>query len=63
MSRFFLSYPGALRREFGSGFVFEQNRLSLAALAAAITREASRQTFYTIRCLVDRPLIASAYRA
>ena len=32
-------------------------------LAEAITREASSQTYYTIRALVDRPLVAAAYRA
>ena len=32
-------------------------------LAAAITRSASKQTWYTIRFLVDRDLIAVAYRA
>ncbi|MCB8968141.1 MAG: squalene/phytoene synthase family protein [Ardenticatenaceae bacterium] len=32
-------------------------------LAASITREASRQTYYTIRYLVDRALVADAYRA
>jgi phytoene/squalene synthetase len=36
---------------------------SSAALAAVITREASRQTYYTIASLVDRPLVADAYRA
>ncbi|MCA9952779.1 MAG: squalene/phytoene synthase family protein [Anaerolineales bacterium] len=34
-----------------------------AQLAAAITKEASIQTYYTIRYLVDRPLVADAYRA
>jgi phytoene/squalene synthetase len=33
------------------------------ALAAAITRAASKQTYYTIRCLVDWPLVDDAYRA
>ena len=33
------------------------------SLAAAITRAASRQTYYTIRFLVDRPRMADAYRA
>ena len=32
-------------------------------LAAAITRSASRQTYYTIRFLVDRDVMADAYRA
>jgi phytoene/squalene synthetase len=32
-------------------------------LAAAITRSASKQTYYTIRFLVDRDLVADAYRA
>lgn len=34
-----------------------------AKLAATITRDASTQTYYTIRFLVDRPLVADAYRA
>jgi hypothetical protein len=34
-----------------------------AQLAATITREASQQTYYTIRLLVDRDLVADAYRA
>ena len=33
------------------------------ALAAAITRAASKQSYYTIRFLVDRPLVDDAYRA
>jgi phytoene/squalene synthetase len=32
-------------------------------LASAMTREASSQTYYTIRFLVDRPLVDDAYRA
>lgn len=34
-----------------------------ASLAAAITRAASSQTYYTIRFLVDRPRVEDAYRA
>lgn len=34
-----------------------------ASLGAAITKAASRQTYYTIRFLVDRPRVADAYRA
>ncbi len=34
-----------------------------AALAAAITKSASKQTYYTVRFLVDRELIPDAYRA
>ncbi len=37
--------------------------ISSAELAAAITRAASSQTYFTIRYLVDRPLVADAYRA
>ncbi len=37
--------------------------MSSAALAAAITRASSSQTYFTIRYLVDRPLVADAYRA
>jgi phytoene/squalene synthetase len=33
------------------------------SLAAAITRAASSQTYYTIRLLVDRPRVEDAYRA
>jgi hypothetical protein len=40
-----------------------RERTSGGALAAAITREASKQTYYTIRLLVDRPAIPDAYRA
>lgn len=36
---------------------------SNSALAAAITRAASKQTYYTIRFLVDRGLVDDAYRA
>src|SRR4051794_39280672 len=32
-------------------------------LASAITRAASKQTYYTIRFLVDRPLVDDAFRA
>ena len=38
------------------------NPMSLS-LAAAITKVASKQTYYTIRYLVDRPLVDDAYRA
>jgi phytoene/squalene synthetase len=41
----------------------EAGAFSSAALAAEVTREASKQTYYTIRFLVDRPLVADAYRA
>src|SRR5688500_18675807 len=34
-----------------------------ASLASAITKVASKQTFYTIRYLVDRQRVADAYRA
>jgi phytoene/squalene synthetase len=34
-----------------------------ASLAATITKAASRQTYYTIRFLVDRPRMADAFRA
>jgi phytoene/squalene synthetase len=37
--------------------------MSDPSLAAAITRAASKQTYYTIRFLVDPPLIDDAYRA
>jgi phytoene/squalene synthetase len=36
---------------------------SSQALAAWITKAASKQTYYTVRYLVDRPLISDAYRA
>lgn len=36
---------------------------SLPHLAEVMTREASTQTYYTIRCLADRPLMNDAYRA
>ncbi len=37
--------------------------LSGAALATAITRAASKQTYYTVRLLVDKQLVDDAYRA
>jgi phytoene/squalene synthetase len=37
--------------------------ISSQALAAQITQAASKQTYYTVRYLVDRPLIPDAYRA
>ena len=37
--------------------------LPAAALAAALTKAASKQTYYTIRFLVDRDRVANAYRA
>jgi len=39
------------------------HHISDPALAAAITRAASKQTYYTVRLLVDRPLVDDAYRA
>ena len=39
------------------------NRVSDPNLAGSITRKASSQTYFTIRYLVDRPLVANAYRA
>jgi phytoene/squalene synthetase len=36
---------------------------SLLSLAASITKEASKQTYYTIRFLVDRRMVADAYCA
>lgn len=35
----------------------------IPSLASATTRAASKQTYYTIRFLVDRPLVEDAYRA
>jgi phytoene/squalene synthetase len=40
-----------------------KSTLSTPALAAAITRAASRQTYYTVRFLVDRARIPEAYQA
>jgi hypothetical protein len=39
------------------------HHISDPALAAAITRAASKQTYYTVRFLVDRGLMDEAYRA
>jgi hypothetical protein len=39
------------------------HHISDPALAAAITRAASKQTYYTVRLLVDRPRVDDAYRA
>jgi phytoene/squalene synthetase len=52
-----LSAQGAIRGQEKFGHIAN------AALAASITREASTQTFYTIRYLADRSLVADAYRA
>ncbi|MBN1890053.1 MAG: squalene/phytoene synthase family protein [Thermoflexales bacterium] len=41
----------------------EPNHISDPALAAAITKSASQQSYYTIRLLVDRDLVDDAYRA
>jgi hypothetical protein len=41
----------------------ESHFISDPALAAAITRAASKQTYYTIRFLVDNGLVEDAYRA
>jgi hypothetical protein len=57
------SYPAALVRQIAPGAIREHDYPSSAALAEAITRQASRQTFYTIRFLADRSLTADAYRA
>lgn len=40
-----------------------QNLAPTCRPAATITRAASQHTYYTIRCLVDPPLIPDAYRA
>jgi phytoene/squalene synthetase len=49
------------RVEPGSGRV--KDTAASSRLAATITKSASRQTYYTIRLLVDRPRVADAYRA
>jgi hypothetical protein len=41
----------------------ESEHISDPALAAAITRAASKQTYYTIRFLVDRDMVDDAFRA
>jgi len=41
----------------------ETDHRSDRALAATITRTASKQTYYTIRFLVDAGLVEDAYRA
>jgi len=41
----------------------ESDLISDRALAATITRTASKQTYYTIRCLADTCLVEDAYRA
>lgn len=47
---------------FASTPVLTQEKKHLH-LAELITKEASTQTYYTIRCLVDPPLVLDAYRA
>lgn len=42
---------------------FSQPCFSPSYLAKTITRAASSQTFFTIGCLADRPLVPNAYRA
>lgn len=42
---------------------YPNSSTSDSSLAAAITRRASKQTYTTIQFLVDRPLVADAYRA
>src|SRR5438045_1954052 len=41
----------------------ESHRISNHALAATLTRTASKQTYYTIRFLVDSGRVEDAYRA
>ena len=45
--------------------IFDQKRIKPMSthLAASITKAASQQSYYTIRCLVDRPRVEDAYRA
>jgi phytoene/squalene synthetase len=40
-----------------------QTNTNTGRLGASITRAASLQTYYTVRCLVDRDLVPAAYRA
>jgi phytoene/squalene synthetase len=40
-----------------------QTNMDIERLGAVITRGASLQTYYTVRFLVDRPLVPAAYRA
>lgn len=53
-------HPGAVPSVPTPILTQEKNHLHLAEL---ITKEASTQTYYTIRCLVDRPLVMNAYQA
>ena len=47
-----------------SEIVFKSNKsVDTQQLAAAITKQASKQTYYTIKYLVDRERVADAYRA
>ncbi len=41
----------------------EKDNLALQALAASMTRAASRQTYYTIRFLVDRDRVCEAFKS
>lgn len=67
MSPIFPSYPFmAAQRPLAYATIRGHQKsgaTSHLSLAEAITREASTQTYFTIRCLVDRPLVADAYRA
>ncbi|MCC7451540.1 MAG: squalene/phytoene synthase family protein [Anaerolineae bacterium] len=51
-----------LEQAVSNGAVGKDNKSS-QALAAAITKAASKQTYYTVRLLVDHPRISEAYRA
>jgi Squalene/phytoene synthase len=47
----------------GQGGTYRAGDSMIPSLAAAITKVASKQTYYTIRFLVDRPLVDDAFRA
>ena len=50
----------------GLAFDHQRRRMRIpmtSSLASAITKAASKQTYYTIRFLVDRPLVDDAFRA
>ncbi len=62
------SYQIRLTKQHASPDLFQEpkvqpNFYSPSALAESITREASSQTYFTIRYLVDRPLVPHAYQA
>jgi phytoene/squalene synthetase len=60
-----MTFPGQIKQVYSLQSEVDMERVfrSSADLAARITKAASRQTYYTVRFLVDRDRIPNAYRA